>query len=230
MLHGFTANTGSMRAIADGLAAAGLHVELPLLPGHGTAMDDLMDLTWSDWAGEAEAAYQRLAARTEHVAVVGLSMGGALGLRVSADHPEVVGLVCINPVTRSQPDEVLGMLDAMIDGGTEVMPGVGSDIADPDAGDNAYEGTPLRALRSLLVDGAAALPAEFPTMTMPLLLMTSPQDHVVEPAQSDLLADTYGGPVERISLERSYHVATRDFDRDLIVDATVRFVGKVCAR
>ena len=62
-----------------------------------------------------------------------------------------------------------------------------------------------------------------------MLLMNSPQDHVVEPAQAEFLATNFGGPVERISLERSYHVATQDYDRQLIFDATVEFARRVCA-
>jgi len=229
VLHGFTGNPGSMRAVAEVLAAKGFHVEMPLLPGHGTHVDDMLPTRWSDWVGEAEAAYQRLAQRATHVVVVGLSMGGALTLRLGADHPEIAGLVCINPVTKSQPPEVIDMLRSMIDGGTAVMPGIGSDIADPDAKENAYEGTPLEPLISMLLDGVALLGDEFPGMRMPLLLLTSPQDHVVEPSNGDFLAETYGGPVERISLERSYHVATQDYDKELIFEATTEFAGRVAA-
>jgi carboxylesterase len=64
-------------------------------------------------------------------------------------------------------------------------------------------------------------------MRMPLLLLSSPQDHVVEPAQSDFLEATYGGPVERILLERSYHVATQDYDKDLIFEKSVEFARRV---
>ena len=67
-------------------------------------------------------------------------------------------------------------------------------------------------------------------MHMPLLLMSSPQDHVVEPAQADYLAEHYGGPVERITLERSYHVATQDYDKELIFESTVEFATRVTAR
>jgi carboxylesterase len=229
VLHGFTGNPGSMRKLAEALAAKGFHVEMPLLPGHGTSVDDMLPTRWKDWAGEAEAAYQRLAQRATHIVVVGLSMGGALTLRLGADHPEIAGLVCINPVTKSQPTEVIDMLRGMVDGGTAVMPGIGSDIADPDAKENAYEGTPLEPLMSMLIDGVTPLAGEFPGMHMPLLLLTSPQDHVVEPSNGDLLADTYGGPVERISLERSYHVATQDYDKELIFEATTDFASRVAA-
>jgi carboxylesterase len=64
-------------------------------------------------------------------------------------------------------------------------------------------------------------------MAMPLLLLTSPQDHVVAPTQSDFLAQSYGGPVERVSLDRSFHVATQDYDKELIFARSVEFASRV---
>ena len=227
VLHGFTSNPASMRGVAEVLADAGFHVELPRLPGHGTVVDDVLPTRWVDWAAEAEAAYQRLRQRANHVVVVGLSMGGALTLRLGADHPEVAGLVCINPVAQPQAPEIIEMLRGMAAEGTSVLPGIGSDIADPDAHESAYEGTPIEGLVSLLVDGIEPLSHQYPQMRMPLLLLSSPHDHVVEPAQSDFLAESYGGPVERITLERSYHVATQDYDKDLIFESTTKFATQV---
>ena len=230
VLHGFTGNPGSMRGVAEALAAAGYHVEMPLLPGHGTTVDEMLPTRWADWLGGAEAAYQALAARADKVIVVGLSMGGALTLRLGADHPEIAGLVCINPATQPQAPEVVAMLQGMIDGGTEVMPAIGSDIADPDVHESAYDATPLAPLLSLVNDGLAPLAGCYGSMQQPLLLLNSPQDHVVDPVQGDFLAASYGGPVQRILLERSYHVATQDFDKELIFEATVAFADRVCAQ
>ena len=229
VLHGFTSNPSSMRGVAEALAAAGFHVEMPLLPGHGTVVEDLVPIRWADWLASAELAYQLLATRTDKVVVVGLSMGGALTLRLGADHPEIAGLVCINPAAQPQPPEVVEMLQGMVDGGMELMPAIGSDIADPDAHESAYEATPIRAMLSIVVDGLAPLAAEYPRMTVPLLLLTSPQDHVLEPAQGDYLAANYGGTVQRILLERSYHVATQDYDKDIIFAETVAFAQRVTA-
>ncbi|MEP7047831.1 MAG: alpha/beta fold hydrolase [Ilumatobacteraceae bacterium] len=230
VLHGFTGNPASMRGVAEALADAGFHIEMPRLPGHGSDVADMLPTRWADWAGEADAAYQRLCERAQHVVVVGLSMGGALTLRVGADHPEVAGLVCINPVTQPQAPEVVEMLRGLVDGGTPVIPGIGSDIADPEAKESAYDGTPLEPLLSLLLDGIEPLAHEYASMRVPLLLLTSPQDHVVEPKQGDYLAELYGGPLERISLDRSYHVATQDYDKDLIFESTVKFATRVTTR
>jgi carboxylesterase len=227
VLHGFTGNPGSMRGLAEAFAAAGFHAEMPRLPGHGTTIDEMLDTRWADWAGEAEAAYQSLASRCGRVVVAGLSMGGSLTLRVGADHPEVLGLVCVNPATQPQPAEVLGLLEGMLADGTTVMPGIGSDIADPDSSESAYPGTPIAPLLSFMTDGLVPLAERYADIMTPLLLMTSPQDHVVDPAQSDFLAQHYGGPVERVSLDRSFHVATQDYDKELIFARSVEFATRV---
>src|SRR5580693_9097792 len=78
VLHGFTGNPQSMRGLAQALAGAGLTVELPLLPGHGTDVVDMVPTRWSDWSAAAETAYTELAGRCDHVVVAGLSMGGSL--------------------------------------------------------------------------------------------------------------------------------------------------------
>ncbi len=227
VLHGFTGNPSSMRAVALGMIDAGFQVESPRLPGHGTTIDDMLATGWADWTGEVEAAYQRLAARADRIVVAGLSMGGTLTLWTGFQHPEVAGLVCVNPATRPQPEVVLEMLSEMDEAGQHVMPGIGSDIADPDAVEIAYEGTPVRPLLSLQHDGLAPMTHRFGELTMPLRLFTSRQDHVVDPTDSEHLAATYGGPVTHTWLERSYHVATQDYDRQLIVDETRAFVVAV---
>ena len=56
VLHGFTGNPQSMRPLAEALAQEGYTVELPLWPGHGTAIEDMIPTRWSDYAGQAEPA------------------------------------------------------------------------------------------------------------------------------------------------------------------------------
>ena len=218
-----------MRGLAERFGAAGFNVELPRLAGHGTTMEDMLTTSWADWTASAEAAYQTLTQRCEKIVVAGLSMGGSLTLWIAGQHPTVSGIVCVNPATQPQPDEVIEMIQGMIDSGTIIMPGIGSDIADPDAKESAYEGTPLPCLVNFMTAGLAKIAPTYPALKMPLLLLTSPQDHVVEPAQGDFLAQSYGGDVRRISLERSYHVATQDFDKELIFDESVAFAKRVTA-
>ncbi len=230
VLHGFTGNPSSMTSQAQVMATAGHHVEQPRLPGHGTTLDDMSRTDWSDWSGEAAAAYDRLAARTEKVAVIGLSMGGTLTLWTGFERQgdgKLAGLICVNPATLPQPDDVMAMMAEMLDDGTEIMPAIGSDIADPDVTEIAYDGTPVRQLISLVDEGIRPITDRYAELTVPLLLFSSKDDHVVPPENSTHLADTYGGEVELVELTRSYHVATQDFDRDLINERSAAFVERV---
>lgn len=228
VLHGFTGSPVSVRNVAEAIAAGGHDVELPRLPGHGTTIDDMLRTGWHDWISTARAAFDALAERVERIVVVGQSMGGTLALRTALDRrTATAAIVCINPLTRSRGADVIEMIDDYLDDGITVVPGEGSDIADPDGTDVSYAATPLAPLRSLLLDGVAPISDRFGELTVPLRLFTSRQDHVVEPADSEHLAAAYGGPVEHTWLERSYHVATRDLDRDLVVAETVAFVDRV---
>jgi carboxylesterase len=227
VVHGFTGTPASVRGIAEAMAAAGYDVELPRLPGHGTTVDDMLTTNWSAWSGEVSGAVERLSARAPDVVAVGQSMGGTLVLRAALDHAAIAALVCINPLTRVRDAETMAMLDDLLDDGIAVVPGEGSDIADPDASDIAYSGTPIAPLKSVLLDGVAPIADRYGELPVPLRLFTSRHDHVVDPADSEYLAAAYGGPVEHTWLERSYHVATRDYDRDLIVAESLAFVARV---
>lgn len=227
VLHGFTGNPSSLRIQATAMAERGYHVEQPRLPGHGTTIEDMLTTSWDDWSAAALAAHDLLAERAERIVVLGLSMGGTLTLWTGLQRPSVRGLVCVNPATMPQGAEVVAMLEEMVADGTEVMPGIGSDIADPEVTESAYEGTPIRPLLSLVNEGIAPISDRYGELQMPLRLFTSRQDHVVEPANSEHLAATYGGEIDHTWLERSYHVATQDHDRDFIGDETAAFVERV---
>ena len=227
VLHGFTGNPGSVRPVADALVDAGFSVELPRLPGHGTVIDDMLDTGWADWSAAAQEALDRLAARTDGQVVVGLSMGGSLAAWLAARN-DLAGAVFINALVQPADPAMIEMLQAMIDAGETIAPGTGPDIADPDAVETAYVGSPLLPLRTLL-EGVRGLQDDLPKITCPALVLTSTDDHVVDPVSSDHLAERVSGPVERVTLERSYHVATLDFDKALIQERVVQFCEKVLA-
>jgi carboxylesterase len=218
-----------MRGVADALAEAGFAVSLPRLPGHGTAIEDMVPTRFSDWLAEAERALAELQARVgdSKVAVVGLSMGGALTLALAEAHPELAGIVCIN-TPAAAPEGLAEGLASMAEAGMDVMDAIGGDIADPDVEEGAYAGAPVLALVSML-EAADELRAGLGRIAQPVLLITSRQDHVVTPTDSDIIADGVSGPVERIWLDKSFHVATMDYDKAEVESATVAFVERITA-
>ncbi len=226
VLHGFTGNPQSMRPLAEALAAAGFTVDLPLLPGHGTAVEDMVPTRWADWSAAAEEAYLALADRCDTVAVAALSMGGGLACALAADHPEIAGLALVNPLIVAPGDELRDIIRQLLEDGLETTDGIGSDIARPGVAESAYPGTPLAAALSLF-EGIDTLAPRLSDIRCPVLLLASREDHVVPPESGDTLVASVAGPVERVVLERSYHVATLDWDAPLIEERVVAFAREV---
>jgi carboxylesterase len=149
VVHGFTGNPQSMRPLAEAFAAAGLTVSLPLLPGHGTRVDDMLPTRWQDWSSAVESAHDELAARCEAVCVAGLSMGGTLALHLATRRPEVRGLVLVNPLADGTAPGITQTVTQLRALGEPLVPGIGSDIALEGSVESAYPLTPVEPLLSL---------------------------------------------------------------------------------
>jgi len=226
LCHGFTGSPQSLRPWARYLAEQGLTVSLPLLPGHGTRWEDMALTGWQDWYAEGDRELHALRRRCAAVFVVGLSMGGALALRLAAKHGEgVAGVVVVNPANK-----VHGLSAYALPVARHLVrttKGIASDIAKGGVEESGYDRVPLHSAHSLrtflrLVDG------ELPQVTQPLLLLHSAQDHVVPPADSArVLSRVSSTDVTEILLEQSYHVATLDHDADRIFEESYAFIGRV---
>lgn len=231
VIHGITGTPGSVMGVARSLVGAGFTVEVPLLPGHGTVVDDLIDTGWDDWAGAVEDAYRSLAGRCARVVVFGLSMGGTLATWLAAQQPDVAGLVCVNPMIEPVAPSFVEILEGLLAAGVTIVPGeaVDADFSRPGGREPGYGCMPVGPLLSLVVDGVARLEPRLDTIRCPVLLFTSVRDRVVPPVSSDRLAARVAGPVERVLLEESLHVATLDVDAERIEAATTAFARAVTA-
>ncbi len=229
VIHGFTGNPCSMRPLAERIADAGYSVEMIRLPGHGTSLEDLVTRRWSDFTETALGAYDELAGRCERVAVVGLSVGGGLTALIAEQRQSVAGCVFINPMVKGPGAEIEQGLRDLIDSGLEVLAtDGGSDIKKQGVSEAKYDGWPLRSLQSV-IEGLGPVLDNLASITAPSLLLTSREDHTVAPEIGDLVAEHVSGPLERVWLEESYHVATLDHDQELVETSTLAFLQKVLA-
>ena len=78
------------------------------------------------------------------------------------------------------------------------------------------------AVLSLFV-GLEALKADLATVRQPALILHSTQDHIVPPSSVKLLTESLSGSHEVVELDRSFHVATIDYDEDIINERAVAF-------
>jgi carboxylesterase len=230
--HGFTANPIGTRPLGQRLAAEGYTVEVPCLPGHGTTHRDLGRSRYADWHAALDRAVDHLAQGCEQVVLVGHSMGGTLSLDVASRRPEdIAGVVAINAQV-SDPIQPLAKLAPLLQYVLPYVPrdlaGLPSDdIAKPGVKEGSYGMVAARAAQSL-IEQLPRIRRQLPSLTAPLLVAWSPQDHTVPAENSVVLQELVGSSdVTEVRCDRSYHVPQLDYDAEKVTDAIVDFVARV---
>jgi len=225
LLHGFTGNPTSLRPLAELLSARGFALELPLLPGHGTEPRDLLPTRYADWRAAAVSALDRLRARTKHVFVVGLSMGGTLALDLGTTE-SVNGIVTINAQILDRGGLIVKLapvIEKLVPMAPASAAGLRKNDIKKGGDERAYDWVAAAAGNSLV----RALPevrGRLGRLTCPLLVIYSRDDHSVPPDNSKALPGLVGSKrVTVLELQDSYHVATLDNDLPLIEEKVASF-------
>lgn len=226
--HGFTGSPASMRPWGQFLADHGYAVEVPRLPGHGTTWQDMNLTTWDDWYAEVSKSFDKLVRENDVVVVGGLSMGGALVLRLAADRPDdVAGVLLVNAAVASTNKQLVAV--PVVRRFVRSMPGIGNDIKKPGGDEVGYDRTPLNALHSM-VRAWKPLRADLSRVTAPIRFFRSAEDHVVDPSSVQVVRSGVSSTsFEERLLPDSYHVATLDNDARTIFEESLEFIRGVSA-
>lgn len=225
LCHGFSGTPWSLHLWAEHLVVDGFRVSVPLLPGHGTSWQELNTKRWPDWYAALETEFLSLQQVCDRVFVGGLSMGGALALRLAEQHPEVAGLLLVNPSLGTR--DILHRAVLLMSRVLRSWPGgITDDIAKPGVSEFGYSRAPLKAgasVQQLWEDVCARLPR----VTQPILLFRSLTDHAVDPTSVELLHQLVGSAdVTERRLHRSFHVATLDYDAEEIFAESSEFIRR----
>jgi len=222
LIHGFTSTTSSMMYLAQQFSEAGFHIELPSLPGHGTTWQNLNKINYEEWIEELQKSLQILQSRTSNIYVCGLSLGGALALRMAQIHPEITGIILINHACKFVHPKFwfIPLLRFLIPS----TPAIASDIKDPEEKEIAYDRTPTNGVYQMLCL-LKIIRKNLPQTKQPVLIFKSKEDHII-PRVSALYTLKKIGSTQKelIWLENSYHVAIMDFDKELIAEKSIGFI------
>jgi carboxylesterase len=237
-LHGITGTPYEVRPLAEALGRLGCSVEAPMLAGHGNSLRELALSRWGDWLQSAQRAMEAVSARAggRPIAICGFSMGGLLALRLARMFPErVAALVVMAAPLRLRRMQVMGIRAACrLPVDFRSLPAVcipklkGSDISDvslrrQNPGLRAF---PLAALENLL-DLMDSVRADLPSIRMPTLVVHGRHDHTVPMDDSfELTGSLASDVIERLWLERSYHIVTLDVERSVLIDTVTKFLGR----
>jgi carboxylesterase len=224
LLHGFTGSPPEMRLVGDYLHTRGLTVFGPLLPGHGTSVEDLNKSKWTDWVDCAEDALAELRSRCRSVFVGGLSMGSLLTIYLAA-HYALPGAILYSPAVKvaNHLIHLSPVLKYLI---PKKPKSKGSDLTDPQAAQRkwSYDAFPSVAAHELLklMRRARRL---LPQVTCPLLIIHSTGDETIQADSAELTCERAGAPDKKlITLHSSGHVITVDSEWRRVAEETCRFI------
>jgi carboxylesterase len=182
LIHGFTASSWEMEELGQYLYARGRTVYGVRLAGHGTSPAELKDTTWQAWVASADHGLQTLRAATDRVYAIGFSTGGLVALEVAAQG-KVDGVVALAAAVklRSTMARLAGPANLFKD----------YSFRDPplprELTPYYYEARPLRAVEQLVRFGDHVFFSSLSEITVPILIVQSRADDVVDPLSSELI-------------------------------------------
>jgi carboxylesterase len=228
LIHGFTGTPKEMSLLGEALADEGHTVLGVRLPQHGTTPEDMAHAHWRDWYVAALDGYHLLRAQCVAIFVMGLSMGGAIALKMSAEYP-VAGVVAMSTPGRPFLDR-MGWRARLARPLSLLWPYVGKSAPTPSTEVTrphprvAYAVYPTRAVphfRAMLREADAALPR----VAVPALLVHSRGDRLIPAENMPYIYERLGSAdKEMVWLEKSDHVITEDCERDLLFARVSAFV------
>ena len=225
LIHGFTGSPPEMRLIGDYLHQRGFTVSGPLLPGHGTTVEDMNRCRWTDWTGQAEAALGDLQSRCATTFVGGLSMGSILTLYLAAQHPELAGIITYSPAVWPA-DRLLYLTPVLKRVIRTKVKSDDSDLVDPGADLRlwSYEENPAFAAHELL-KLLRQVRRLLPQVTCPVLGVHSTGDTAIHPDSARRTYERVGAAdKELVTLHNSGHCITVDSEWEAVAEKTHEFI------
>lgn len=222
-VHGFTGSPISMRPWAEFFHTQGFTVSVPLLPGHGTKAEDLNKVKWQQWPEKVREELSWMHENVESIFIFGLSMGGSTTLNVATQHsPELAGICLVNPMAHVKfvPPQIAWFISRL----QKMRDSVGDDIKKPGVTEHGYDSLPAVGVYQLL-KMLKYNRARLHDVTAPILVFHSKDDHTLPVTNTEIIMNGVGSrKKQRIDLTNSYHVATLDYDADIIFENSLLFV------
>lgn len=222
LVHGYTGSPSELRPLGEFLSEKGFTVNGPLLPGHGTTIEDLDRCSWHDWNNFVEAEWNRLKKDHRKVFVMGLSMGGALALHLAA-HNKVDGVVTLASGTKLA-DWRLPLFPILKHFIKKVKKTKNSYARGPNRLRFAYEYNPIRATQELL-NFYSHLSETLSDINDPLLVVHAKNDIILRLENTDIIVSGVSSTDTKVVLlEKAKHIITLSDEKDRIHKEVLEFI------
>jgi len=222
LLHGFSGSPLEMIPMADALAQHGWTAGVSELAGHGSPRD-LARTTWREWLASADAAFRELRRGCPRVAVIGLSMGGAVALCLTTGRQPAAVVTISTPIRMKRLIARASRVAARVVPYVPVLMKLGPRERAMRRYQSPARQIPLRATQEVerLLDEMREV---LPRVRVPVLIAQGRRDWVIPRESAREIAARVTGEARVLWLPHSGHVATLDRDRRVLFNEVAQFL------
>jgi carboxylesterase len=226
LIHGFTGAPPEMRLIGDYLHDRGITVSAPMLPGHGTYVEEMNHYRWTDWVTHTRQTLSELQSACDTVFIGGLSLGSLITLNLAAEDMDLSGAVLFAPSIKltSRLIHLTPILKYFIQKVKKPLDQYANQAADRQ--EWTYNERPMAGAHELLkiIRHTRSILQE---VKCPLLIVEGAKDEIIDPACSRYVYDRVASAEKEIlTLPESGHCLTIDGEWEVAAEKTFQFVGR----
>jgi len=221
LLHGFGDTPQTLGLLARDLHEHGFDVRAPLLPGHGTSVEQFIQSRRSDWIELARRELDAVRSSHRTVTLGGLSMGGAIAALLASERDDIESLVLLSPYLNMPATHRVASGSFWLWGPMAGVRRASSprSILDPEEraknlGYGVYSGRMLFELWKL----AGAARAALSRIKTPTLIVQSRNDPRIAPDVAEKAFATISTSDKKLVWVEGGHIITVDYGRDRVFE------------
>lgn len=228
MIHGFSSSPDELAGLGSFLAEKGYTVSAPLLAGHGSTPEEMLQTGARDWVQSAREAYLQLRQKCKKVFLLGNSFGADVAFWLAREfNNEQLGIVTLGaPIFLKYHRFILlrlytyGIFQKFYKKPNRLYRNTGMQPA--------YQRIPTNGVRDFLRFVKFAVRPGLEKVTIPALIIHSKKDPVVHPKSADYIFNHLGSDLKNIHwLKTKMHNSVEDKNHDEIFERILRFISEL---
>jgi carboxylesterase len=227
LIHGFAASTDQMTSLAEFLADNKIASFSVKIAGHGDTPEKLADTTRSDWYKSVKDGLDLVKSWNKKFQfVAGLSLGGALALKIASEEHDIDGLVVLSPAVFQK-----GILQKFLPILKYIMPYRNIDLSYiPEMYEIHYwrlDREPLKSLQQLL-KVMNEVQRKLASVRIPTLIIQSGADKTINPNNGQYVFDRISSEDKELRIiGGAEHVLTCHSKRFEVFELILEFIQRI---
>ena len=226
LLHGFTSHSNDVRMLGHFLQKHGYTSYAPIYSGHGVEPEELLKTSPEDWWNDVQEAYHLLKDRGyEEIAVGGLSLGGAMSLKLGYSVP-VKGIfpMCAPVRLRSRDHLYQGVLAFARN--YKKMEGKSREQIEKEVA--AFDNSRLQELLDENRELVAEITQNLDLIFAPIFVIQGSRDEMVDPESAQIIHDSVSSYQKSLKFyHESGHVITVDKEKNQLHEDILTFLNSL---